>query len=192
MDSLTPANRPQSHGPRRTNDPGIPAIEEQDAINAAHRALAESDREVTEAGESVVIGLLAPFGVRARIYLRSIAAGLPARQARKLANLDEQTVSDWRRTDDLFAMAEQECQGMGTGRFESELYRRALAGADDRGSIRALEIVMKQRDPSYRDKGNTQIAIMVQQREQRERRYAGWQQNYDVTVSNPEDLEPDP
>lgn len=35
---------------------------------------------------------------------------------------------------------------------EAELYRRALAGPSDPGSMRALEMVLKSRSPAYQEK----------------------------------------
>ncbi len=43
---------------------------------------------------------------------------------------------------------------------EGELRRRALAGNDDRGSMRALEIYLKRHDPAYRDAPSTQITLV--------------------------------
>lgn len=49
-----------------------------------------------------------------------------------------------------------------TGTFENELSRRALAGDSDRGSMRALELILKRQDPAYRDQGSLEIRAVTE------------------------------
>jgi hypothetical protein len=44
--------------------------------------------------------------------------------------------------------------------LEAELRSRALAGAEDKGSIRALEISLKKLDPAYRDNQQIQLTLV--------------------------------
>lgn len=65
-------------------------------------------------------------------------------------------------------------EGMGTAHYETELYRRAMAGAADRGSVRALEIVLKARDPQYRDRLQVQHSAMLEGERAVSRLTSGW------------------
>ncbi len=59
-----------------------------------------------------------------------------------------------------------QCERIGFSRtFEAELFSRALAGPEDRGSARLLEVALKQRDPSYRDKSDVSVTVVQQARE---------------------------
>ncbi|MFW6174353.1 MAG: hypothetical protein ACOC5K_01060 [Chloroflexota bacterium] len=50
-------------------------------------------------------------------------------------------------------------EAAGAGVFEGELMERALAGSEDKGSMRALELVVKARMPEYRDKRQEEITV---------------------------------
>lgn len=50
---------------------------------------------------------------------------------------------------------------IGLARFEAELHDRALAGAGDRGSPRALEMVLKRHFPEYRDKAQVEMTHIL-------------------------------
>ena len=45
-------------------------------------------------------------------------------------------------------------------RWEGELYSRAEAGKDDRGSLRALEMLLKARNPQYQEKSALNLHVM--------------------------------
>jgi hypothetical protein len=59
--------------------------------------------------------------------------------------------------------------------MERELYERAMAGPEDRSSARLLEIVVKARDPKYRDKAQIDITHSVASRKAMTSLTAGWQ-----------------
>jgi len=68
-----------------------------------------------------------------------------------------------------------ECESAGFGVYELELSRRALAGSADRGSIRALEIVLRTRRPEYREKVMGQVEHIHRAEELGRSWVSGWQ-----------------
>lgn len=107
-----------------------------------------------------VTGLLEPFGGRARIVLAALLNGYSERMAAVQAGISGETVRQWRLKDPKFAEACQKALDAGFARvFESELYDRAL-DREDRGSMRALELVVKARSADYREKTQAQISVI--------------------------------
>lgn len=62
--------------------------------------------------------------------------------------------------DPALREAYEVAESMAIAPLEDELRSRALAGADDRGSMRALEIALKAADPRYRDAASLQLTVV--------------------------------
>lgn len=109
-----------------------------------------------------ISGLLAPFTGRARVALIALLRGASQGMAGAAVGIAPETMRLWQRQDPAFAEAVKSAQAWGfSATFESELYSRALAGREDRGSMRALEMVVKARDAAYRDKTQTTIEVIA-------------------------------
>lgn len=116
-----------------------------------------------ELPEDTIRGLLEPFSTRARMVIVSLLRGYSQRMAAATAGISDETVRLWGKAHPEFAQAVAKASNLGFSRtFERELHQRALAGPDDRGSMRALELVTKARAPEYREK--QQIAMEVTHR----------------------------
>ncbi len=127
-----------------------------------------------------VADLLRPFDGRKRAFLASLLNGKSKTMAAAGIGVTPRCTQQWAAKDGSFAEAVELAERIGfAGVVESELYRRALAGAEDRGSMRALELVVKSRDASYREKQQVQMDIIVQARESQARLVAGWEQEAD-------------
>jgi len=113
--------------------------------------------------EDTLRGLLEPFSTRARMVIVSLLRGYSQRMAAATAGMSDEGVRLWGKAHPEFARAVREASNLGFSRtFERELHQRALAGPDDKGSMRALELVTKARAPEYREK--QQIAMEVTHR----------------------------
>lgn len=113
-----------------------------------------------EAGEAEnLAGLLSAFSARARRILLSLLSGASLRRAAASGGIGESTLSNWRRVPE-FDNAIEVAQVLGSARYEDELHDRALGGPDDRGSMRALELVVKARNADYRDKSQVQHGVV--------------------------------
>ncbi len=81
--------------------------------------------------------------------IAAASIGLSSRDLRKLRNSDRE-LGEWLET----------CEDLGFSNvIESELYSRAMGGPDDRGSIRALELLIKSRRQEYREKVAGEITV---------------------------------
>ena len=105
-------------------------------------------------------GLLDSFNGRARRVCLGLLGGASLLQAAASAGVARNTVDHWRQTDAAFQRAVGLCLDLGSALYEGELHSRALAGPDDRGSMRALELVVKARNPDYRDKQQIQMGVL--------------------------------
>ena len=109
-------------------------------------------------------GLLRTFADRAGGNGEAIALGLMAgmsvRRAALASGITAEALYAWMKSDPELRRAVLAAEAIGAARFEAELERRALAGADDRGSVRALELVVKARMPEYRDKTQVQMDVV--------------------------------
>lgn len=112
-----------------------------------------------DVGAAEIAGTLQPFNGRARTILLALLEGRSALAAAARAGVSTAAVDGWRR-DPEFSDAFDLCYSMGSAHFEDELVQRALAGPDDRGSMRALELVVKARNPEYRDKAQVQMGVV--------------------------------
>lgn len=152
----------------------------QDAL-----AIGDGDFRVTMATETL-IGLLKPFNNRARAVLVALLRGYSKGMAATHAGIAEATLANWERAQPAFREATVSAYQAGFRRvFEPELYRRAMAGTEDRGSMRALELVTKARDSAYRDKAQMQLEVVHRAAESMGKLVAGWSEPAPETPSVP-------
>lgn len=122
-----------------------------------------------------ITGLLGPFNTRARVILIHLLKGYSRGMASTVAGVSESTLESWEKRDPEFREATVRAYQMGFRRtFEPELYRRAMAGSDDRGSMRALELVTKARDASYREKSQVAMEVVHRAGESMAKMVNGW------------------
>ena len=107
-----------------------------------------------------ISGLLDGFNGRARRVCLLLLGGASLLQAAAGAALSRGTLDNWRQGNAAFQRAVGLCLDLGSALYEGELHSRALAGPDDRGSMRALELVVKARNPDYRDKQQIQMGVL--------------------------------
>lgn len=107
-----------------------------------------------------ISGLLDEFSGRARRVCLLLLGGASLLQAAAGAALSRGTLDNWRQGNAAFQRAIGLCLDLGSALYEGELHSRALAGPDDRGSMRALELVVKARNPDYRDKAQVQMGVI--------------------------------
>lgn len=107
-----------------------------------------------------ISGLLDGFSGRARRVCLLLLGGASLLQAAAGAALSRGTLDNWRQGNAAFQRAVGLCLDLGSALYEGELHSRALAGPDDRGSMRALELVVKARNPDYRDKAQIQMGVL--------------------------------
>lgn len=119
-------------------------------------------------------GLIEPWGGRARRVLAALLRGHSRRQAALAAGVDNDTLRAWAVRVPAWGEAMRQAEEWGFGAvIEGELYRRALAGQEDRGSMRALELIVRARDPQYREKAALQIELVSRAHEAAGRAF-GW------------------
>lgn len=124
----------------------------------------------------VLTGRLGPFNTRARVILIHLLKGYSRGMAAVQAGVSEDALENWEKRVPEFRAATVWAHQTGFRRvFEPELYRRAMAGSEDRGSMRALELVTKARDSAYRDKSQVQHEIITRAQEQTASLTQGWQ-----------------
>ncbi|MFN0147332.1 MAG: hypothetical protein ACKVT1_12540 [Dehalococcoidia bacterium] len=107
-----------------------------------------------------VARILAPFEGRKRAFLVRLLNGRSKRAAAAGVGISVRATQLWAKADPDFAEAVAFCKEVGFATvIEDELYRRALAGSQDSGSMRALELVAKSRDPRYRDRVANDVTV---------------------------------
>lgn len=158
-------------------DPSTPPLTESDVeVLQTHLTVSGGDFNVTPPAEFLG-GLLSPFNTRARAVLVALLRGYSRGMAAAAGGVGETTVEGWEKRHPEFREAMVQCLNLGFRRvFEPELYRRALAGPEDRGSMRALELVTKARDSAYRDKSQVQHELIQRAVEAEVGFTSGWQQ----------------
>lgn len=110
--------------------------------------------------DDAVIGLLRPFSGHARKTLAVLLAGGTLGMAAAAVPMSKDTLDNWRRRHPQYDKAVRQALDWGFAQtYEAELYSRALDRAD-RGSMRALELVVKSRDASYRDKQTGTLEVV--------------------------------
>ena len=150
-----------SGGTLRYDAKGNPALQESATIPAmSDKAIANRDA----ATQPAEWGFLATLENRAGDAGRRLGEALVHGRSLRLASVDAgvtyTAIRDWMRSDPELRSAVLAAEAVGASVFERELERRALAGADDRGSVRALELVVKARMPEYRDKTQVQMDVV--------------------------------
>jgi hypothetical protein len=101
----------------------------------------------------VVTQTIAAFEGRRRAFLVRLLNGWSKTASAAGAGVSVRATQLWVKADREFAEAVTFCEEVGFSTVvEVELYRRALGGTHDSGSMRALELVLKSRDPRYRDR----------------------------------------
>lgn len=110
-----------------------------------------NDSWVVDVDPALIAKLLEPWESWQRTFLVGLLNGLSKTKAAARAGITVRTTQLWQKKDRAFAEAVANCEAIGIGTvLEPELYRRALAGKSDAGSMRALELVLKSRCPEYR------------------------------------------
>lgn len=116
------------------------------------RYVGPHDPWVVDVDPSFIAALIAPWTGRRRVFLVGLLNGLSKTKAAIRAGVTVRSTQLWAKGDAEFAEAVAACENVGVATvLEAELYRRALAGPEDSGSIRALELVLRARCPDYRD-----------------------------------------
>lgn len=101
---------------------------------------------------AALMGLLGPFNRRGRGILVALLRGYSLGMAAANAGITLATIGNWQRGFPEFREAVVTARDWGFRRTaESELQRRAMAGATDRHSGRLLELWVKREDHSYRE-----------------------------------------
>ncbi len=119
--------------------------------------------------------LISPFDGKRRAFLVGLLNGRSRTMAAAGAGVTVRCIQLWTRADDEFREAARTAEHLGfAGVIESELYRRALAGEKDRGSMRALELVVKSRDAAYREKAQVTLDVVQHAEEALHRVVDGW------------------
>jgi hypothetical protein len=147
----------------------------------------ENDLEVSYVGEGqpwlvtvpaeAVGRLLQPFGGTRRAYLAALLNGKSKSAAAAAAGITTRCAQYWTKRDQEFARAVETAAEVGFSTvIEAELYNRALAGRADRGSMRALELVVKSRAPAYRERSQAQLDVVRHAQEALQRLAQGWDQ----------------
>lgn len=122
-------------------------------------------------------GLLVPFNARARHVLVSLLRGYSRAQAATLVGIDSDTLAAWAKRHPEFGAAVRRAESWGFSRvFEGELYRRALAGPEDRGSMQALLAVAKARDSAYREKAQLHMDVVHRAQGAIGAAFGGWRE----------------
>ena len=128
-----------------------------------------------------VAGLLSKCRNRAggesyAVVARGLLRGLSRSMAVAGSGISYRTLNDQCLRDPEIADVLKECEQVGFSLIhEREMYRRAHAGAEDRGSVRMLEVIAKARDPQYREKYQVEHEHIVRAEERTARVLGGWQ-----------------
>lgn len=118
--------------------------------------------------EDEKVGLVERLGGRERgIQLQKVAIRLVQGWPRSLAivgsGLSDAALRHECQKDPLVSRTLAQLEDAGfQSKFVTELYRRAMAGTDDRGSVRALEMVVKARDVSYQEKSALHLHVIAE------------------------------
>lgn len=157
------------------DDSNTPPLLSKDIRELQNNLTIDGGDFVVKLDTEVLSGLLRPFNGRARHILVSLLRGYSQRMACAGAGIDPETLRRWGLKHPDFAAAVKQAESLGFSRvFERELYSRALAGSEDRGSMRALELVTKARAPEYRDKSQVQMEVVHRAQEATSGAFGGW------------------
>ena len=112
----------------------------------------EDDAFQVDMLQEFVEDLLRPFDGRRRAFLTALLNGRSRRAAAARIGVSVRCTQLWASKDAAFATTVDACDSIGFAAvIEEHLYSRALDRSDP-GSARCLEMVVKARDPSYRDR----------------------------------------
>jgi hypothetical protein len=130
--------------------------------------------------EGEILGLLATVeahaGDRGVMFGLGLLRGWSRTMAAVPTGVSETSIRRWEERHYELGEAFERLEQIGFAvTMERELYERAMAGPDDRSSARLLEIVVKARDPKYRDKAQIDITHSVASRKAMTSLTAGWQ-----------------
>lgn len=142
-----------------------------------------SDPITVKVPAETIRGILSSFEGPPRAVLVGLFQGVSKGMAAARAGVSPSTLLQWERRDPAYAKAVSDALALGfAGVLESELYRRAMAGVDDRGSMRALELVVKARDSTYRDKAGLEVTLIHRAQEAEAALSSGWESEADPTT----------
>lgn len=157
------------------NDAATPPLLSQDIRELQNNLTIDGGGFQVTVDPEFLSGLLRPFNGRARHILVSLLRGYSQRMAASAAGIDPETLRRWGVRHPEFALAVKQSEQLGFSRvFERELYNRALAGPDDRGSMRALELVTKSRAPEYREKQQVHMEVVHRAQAAMTGAFGGW------------------
>lgn len=115
-------------------------------------------------------------GVAGRLIGMALMRGLPRRMACLKAGISRSSMDSWAKSDRELAELWRVCEDIGLSQtLEAELYSRAMAGPEDRGSARLLEIALKARMPEYNEKRTAMLDVVEKAAEAQASIAAGWQ-----------------
>lgn len=126
------------------------------------------------------IGLVEAVGTRGGSQVQKVAIRLLQGWPRSMAvlgtGMSEPQLRDLCKRDSVIREILTNCEEAGfNSRIVTELYDRALAGKDDRGSLRALEIVAKSRGPQFNEKVAHTHHLAREAESSRMAQTSGWQ-----------------
>ena len=113
-----------------------------------------------EMAEEHLWGLLGSRGEREKIAILGLARGETRRTMAIRLGVGVSYLDGYIARDGELREAVEFAEAIAIQPLEAELRSRALAGADDKGSIRALEISLKKLDPAYRDNQQIQLTLV--------------------------------
>lgn len=158
-----------------------------DAINdGMQHALAELRHPLADLESAVpeveylrgLLGFLeSRVGTAGRLLGLGMLRGLSMRQASFRAGVSDQTVRDWVRKDPELRRAVLDLEGWRAATVEDEVTRRAFAGSEDRGSMRALELLAKATMPEYRDKHQVELTVRHAAEQAQSAATSGWKRD---------------
>lgn len=129
--------------------------------------------------EDEKIGLIDRLGSRTGISVQKVAIRLVQGWSRSMAvvgsGITNPQLTHLCKNDPESAAILQQLEDVGFAtRWEGELYSRAAAGKDDRGSMRALEMLLKARSPIFQEKFAVQHSLMTAAEGARRQATVGW------------------
>lgn len=93
---------------------------------------------------------------------RCLLGGQPKYMASLSGGISDVELGRRMKANPLLAEALSTCEQIGIAcTLEAELHRRAMAGVDDRGSMRALEMALKARRSDYRERTQVEQTVTL-------------------------------
>lgn len=115
---------------------------------------------------ALIIGLLRDVQSRAGsegvAIARALIGGQPPYMAALNGGISHTELQRRRKADPELSEAYSTAENIGIAcTIEAELHRRAMAGPEDRGSMRALELALKSRRADYRDRQQVETTHII-------------------------------